>query len=89
MAENGFFLSSGWRFLIPIWGITLVILVFSDEVFLNLFLLAISFIASYIFYIPDRTPFEKSISAVVAPVDGIVRRVFLTQVLFVLLFVVQ
>jgi len=75
MAENGFFLSNGWRFLIPLWGITLVILIFSDEVFLNLILLAISFIAGYIFYIPGRTPFETSASAVITPVDGVVSSV--------------
>jgi hypothetical protein len=75
MAEKGFFLSNGWRFLIPLWGVTIVTLVFSDEVFLNLVLLAISFIAGYIFYIPGRTPFETSASAVIAPVDGIVSKV--------------
>jgi len=75
MTKNGFFLPNGWRFLIPLWGVTLVILVVSDEIFLNLFLLAISFIAGYIFYIPERIPFETSSSAVIAPVDGIVSRV--------------
>lgn len=75
MVEKGFFLSNGWKFLIPLWGVTLVTLIFSDEVFLNLFLVAISFIAGYIFYIPGRTPFEKSASTVIAPVDGIVTKV--------------
>ncbi|WOE70584.1 hypothetical protein RZR97_03190 [Hydrogenimonas thermophila] len=75
MTKNGFFLPNGWQFLIPLWGITLVILIFSDEVILNLFLLAISFIAGYIFYIPERTPFETSSSAVIAPADGVVSKV--------------
>jgi phosphatidylserine decarboxylase len=75
MTKNSFFLSNGWRILIPLWGVTLTILVFSDEIFLNLFLLVVSFIAGYIFFIPERTPFETSSSAVIAPVDGTVSRV--------------
>jgi len=72
MTKNGFFLSNGWQFLIPLWGVTLFVLVLSDELFLNLFLLAISFIAGYIFYVPERTPFDTSSSAIISPVDGIV-----------------
>jgi len=75
MTKNGFFLSNGWRFLIPLWGVTLITLIFSDEVFLNLLLITISFIAGYIFYIPGRTPFKTSSSTIIAPVDGFISRV--------------
>jgi len=72
MFEKGLFLSDGWRYLLPLWGVTLVTLIVSDEIFLNLLLLAVSFIAGYIFYIPERVPFETSASALIAPVDGVV-----------------
>ena len=72
MFEKGFFLSDGWRYLLPLWGVTLVALIVSDEILLNLLLLAVSFIAGYIFYIPGRVPFETTDTALVAPVDGVV-----------------
>lgn len=72
MFEKGFFLSDGWRYLVPLWGVTLFTLIVSDEIFLNLLLLSVSFIAGYIFYIPERVPFETTDSALISPVDGVV-----------------
>ncbi len=70
MTGNGRFLSIGWRYIVPVWGATLFVLIFSDAVFLNLLLIVVSFFTAYLFYVPDRTPVESSEQAIISPVDG-------------------
>ncbi len=72
MGMNGTFMKIGWRYILPVWGVTLLVLVFSDEVLLNLLLIALSFLVAYLFYLPERTATETSESAVLSPVDGTV-----------------
>ncbi len=72
MGTNGTFMKIGWRYIVPVWGVTLFVLVFSDEVLLNLLLIAASFLVAYLFYMPERTAAETSEGAVISPVDGTV-----------------
>ncbi len=75
MTGNGRFLSIGWRYIVPVWGATLAVLIFSDAVFLNLLLIIVSFFTAYLFYVPERVPAEVSKNAVISPVDGRVESV--------------
>ncbi len=70
MGTNGTFMKIGWRYILPVWGVTLFVLVFSDEVLFNLFLITVSFLVAYLFYIPERVAPETSESAVLSPIDG-------------------
>ncbi len=72
MGTNGTFMKIGWRYILPVWGVTLFVLVFSDEVLLNLFLITASFLVAYLFYVPERVAPETSKSAVLSPIDGTV-----------------
>jgi len=75
MHKKGFFLLEARRYLLLLWGTTFIVIIVSDDIFLNLLLLAVNFIVGYIFYIPKRTPFETSTSAIIAPVDGVVKSI--------------
>ncbi len=75
MRSYGRVLPNAWRIILPIWGVTLFVLIFSNEVVLNLFLLALSAGVAALFYIPKRLPFEKSENLLIAPVDGVVEAV--------------
>jgi len=75
MKSYGRVLPNAWRMILPIWGVTLFVLIFSDEVVLNLFLLALSAGVAALFYIPKRVPFERSENLLIAPVDGILEAV--------------
>ncbi len=70
MGGNGTFMKVGWRYILPVWGVTLFVLVFSDAVVLNLLLIAASFLVAYLFYVPERVAPETSAGAVLSPVDG-------------------
>ncbi len=72
MGGNGRFMSAGWRYILPVWGVTLFVLIFSDAVFINLLLITVSFLVAYLFYVPERNSNEISKSAVLSPVDGTV-----------------
>ena len=75
MGVNGTFLASGWRTILPVWGATLVVLIFSDEVLLNLLLIGISAFVASLFYLPERIPFDISSNALISPVDGTIETV--------------
>jgi len=75
MKSYGRVLPDAWRMILPIWGVTLFVLIFSDEVVLNLLLLAMSAGVAALFYIPKRSPFEKSESLLIAPVDGVLEAI--------------
>ncbi|MCF6201021.1 MAG: hypothetical protein L3J42_02650 [Hydrogenimonas sp.] len=70
MSGNGKFLSIGWRYILPVWGGTLFVLVFSDALLLNLLLITMSFFTAYIFYVPERAPVESVQRAIISPIDG-------------------
>ncbi|BBG65091.1 phosphatidylserine decarboxylase-related protein [Hydrogenimonas sp.] len=72
MGGNGTFMKIGWRYILPVWGITLFVLIFSDAVLLNLLLITLSFLTAYLFYVPERRAPETSESAILSPVDGTV-----------------
>ncbi|WP_456380526.1 hypothetical protein [Hydrogenimonas sp.] len=72
---NGSILPFGWRYILPVWGVTLLILTFGDEIVFNLGLLAVSFGVAYLFYVPVREPFDRRDGALLSPVDGVVERV--------------
>ncbi len=72
MGGNGRFMKIGWRYILPMWGVTLFVLVFSDAVLLNLLLIAASFLVAYLFYVPERAAPETLTGAVLSPVDGTV-----------------
>ena len=72
MSGNGTFLSIGWRYILPVWGVTLLVLIFSDAVLLNLSLIVISFLVAYLFYVPERSAPQTSSQALLSPVDGTV-----------------
>ncbi|RUM45316.1 MAG: hypothetical protein DSY46_03145 [Hydrogenimonas sp.] len=75
MKSYGRVLPDAWRIILPIWGVTLFVLILSDEVVLNLFLLALSAGVAALFYIPKRVPFEQSENLLIAPVDGVLETV--------------
>jgi len=75
MKSYGRVLPNAWRIILSIWGVTLFVLIFSDEVVLNLFLLALSAGVAALFYIPKRVPFEQSENLLIAPVDGVLEAV--------------
>ncbi|BDY13474.1 phosphatidylserine decarboxylase [Hydrogenimonas cancrithermarum] len=75
MGANGTFLANGWRTILPVWGATLVVLVFSDEVLFNLLLIGISAYVAFLFYLPERNPFDISSKALISPVDGTIETV--------------
>ncbi len=70
MSGNGTFMKIGWRYILPVWGVTFLVLVFSDAVLLNLFLIVVSFLVAYLFYVPERTAPETSSEALLSPIDG-------------------
>jgi hypothetical protein len=75
MNGRGYVLASGWRYILPVWGVTLLILLFSDELLPNLLLLAASFATALFFYVPEREPFDRREETLLAPVDGVVESV--------------
>lgn len=75
MIAKGHVLPFGWRYILPVWAVTLIVLVFSDEIPLNLLMIAVSFATAAFFYVPERTPFDTGENALVAPVDGVVEAV--------------
>ncbi|WP_201353956.1 hypothetical protein [Hydrogenimonas urashimensis] len=75
MRPEGAILPEGWRYILPVWSATLLVLIVSDEVIVNLLLLLVSFATAYLFYIPKRTPFDTREDAIVSPVDGWVESV--------------
>ncbi|WP_300363392.1 hypothetical protein [Hydrogenimonas sp.] len=79
MIGKGYVLSPGWRYILPVWGVTLLVLLFSDALLLNLLLVAASFATAFFFYVPEREPFDRRDETLLAPVDGIVESVEETE----------
>ncbi len=75
MTGNGTILPQGWRYILPVWGLTLLVLIFSDALLLNLLLILLSFFAAYLFFVPNRVPLDSGSEALIAPVDGIVSKI--------------
>ncbi len=72
MGDNGTFMKIGWRYILPVWAVTFIVLIFSDAVVLNLFLILVSFLVAYLFFVPKRKAVETFEDGVLSPVDGIV-----------------
>jgi phosphatidylserine decarboxylase len=57
------------------WVAVIAILLFSDAFFFNVLLVLAALMWSYFYFVPERTPIEKSETSVIAPVDGTVEAV--------------
>ena len=66
---------SGWRVIPPIWALILVVLIFSEAVILNILLIAVGIFVAYFYFVPERTPLDSGMDAIVSPVDGTVFRI--------------